>query len=291
MIYVEPNAGVTPVVQFIEAAQGQLLINNYYLDDADVFRAISIDVQKGVKVLVVIAGNPYDLTENVEKEKAALLRAGAVVHIAPPQFEDHGGYHDFDHAKYAVARNGALIGTANWDFSAFTQNREYIYTTQSPAIIRALTTIFTADFNGDSAPDISLVAPDLVVSPGSEDPVVATIEQPGAIEVETEKLGTDRNVLRALESKGSAAEIIIPPDGAKPFILSELAADGVQVRTISGIRMHAKMIVGGKVAFIGSENFTITSLKYNREIGVLLNNSADMKTLSTTFQIDWDSAQ
>jgi cardiolipin synthase len=219
MIYVEPNAGVTPVVQFIEAAQGQLFINNYYLDDADVLRAISIDVQRGVKVLVVIAGNPYDLTENVEKEKAALVRVGAVVHIAPPQFEDHGGYHDFDHAKYAVARNGALIGTANWDFFAFTRNREYIYTTQSPTIIRALTTIFTADFNVDFAPNISLVAPDLVVSPGSEDSIVATIEQPGAIELETEELGTDRSVLRALESKGSAAEIIIPPDGAEPFIL------------------------------------------------------------------------
>ncbi len=291
MIYVKPNAGVTPVVQFIEAAQGQLLINNYYLDDADVLRAISIDVQRGVKVSIVIAGNPYDLVKNVEKEKAALLRAGAVVHIAPPQFEDHSDYHDFDHAKYAVARNGALIGTANWDFSAFTRNREYIYTSQNQTIIRALTTMFRADFNGAPPPNISLVAPDLVVSPGSEDRLVAAIEQSGAIEVETEELGTDRTVLRALESKGSAAEIIIPPDGGKPRVLSELAAAGVQVRKIKGIRMHAKMIIGSQVAFIGSENFTTTSLKYNRELGILLNNSADMKPLSMTFQIDWDNAQ
>ena len=53
--------------------------------------------------------------------------------------------------------------------------------------------------------------------------------------------------------------------------------------------MHAKMIVSKKKAFIGSENFTQTSLEDNRELGLLLN-GADIPWLPSQFDRDWQRA-
>jgi phosphatidylserine/phosphatidylglycerophosphate/cardiolipin synthase-like enzyme len=94
-----------------------------------------------------------------------------------------------------------------------------------------------------------------------------------------------------LEAKGNTVEIIIPPNGAKPSVLSELANAGVKVKTISTIYMHAKMIVGSKIGFIGSENFTTTSMTYNREVGILIDSRSDMKALSDAFNEDWNDAK
>jgi cardiolipin synthase len=291
MLYVEPNATVAPVVAFIEAAETQLLINNYYIDDAHILQAISGDVHRGVKVCVVVAGNPYRLSQNVSREAAALQQAGAVVKFAPSQFESAWGHRSFDHAKYAVAANEALIGTANWDRSAFSRNREYIYISSDPVLLQSLTSIFAADFNGSEAADMSSIDPDLVISPGSESQLAAAIRQPGAVGVETEELGTDRGILEALEAKGADADVIILTKGARARVLGALQDAGVNVRILDEPYMHAKMVVGQQVGFIGSENFTVTSLDYNREIGILLYDQSELQTLLAVFQQDWASAR
>jgi phosphatidylserine/phosphatidylglycerophosphate/cardiolipin synthase-like enzyme len=54
--------------------------------------------------------------------------------------------------------------------------------------------------------------------------------------------------------------------------------------------MHAKIIVGGTEAFVGSENFSQTSLDLNREMGLLLN-GRDIRELQTQFNKDWARAR
>ena len=51
--------------------------------------------------------------------------------------------------------------------------------------------------------------------------------------------------------------------------------------------MHAKMILGGKWAFIGSENFSEASLQTNREVGIILHSAAAMNRLRAQFELDW----
>jgi phosphatidylserine/phosphatidylglycerophosphate/cardiolipin synthase-like enzyme len=288
MIYVEPTAGALPVVEFIEHANVRLLINNYYIDDSEIIAAIATDVQRGVKVSVIIAGNPMNMTGKVSNERLALEHVGATVHIAPQQFEDDNKHRDFDHAKYAITEDAVLIGTANWDYSAFQKNREYIYTSSDQALVTSLTKVFDADFAGEQV--LRSFLPELVVSPSSEKQLVSVILQAGPVNIEEEELGDDRGILKAIESKGHSAEIIIPVDGAKPRVLAELLSYGVQVKTMSELYMHAKLIVGVKVDFLGSQNFTTTSLKYNREVGILVGDKSDMATLSSIFQSDWKNA-
>ncbi len=67
---------------------------------------------------------------------------------------------------------------------------------------------------------------------------------------------------------------------------------GVQVRLLPGqpLYMHAKMMVGEQVAFVGSENFSETSLQQNREMGVLLRQEAELSELRQQFAKDWARA-
>ena len=57
----------------------------------------------------------------------------------------------------------------------------------------------------------------------------------------------------------------------------------------SPLYMHAKMIVSNSEAFVGSENFSQTSLEVNREMGLLLG-GRDIGELQTQFDRDWNRA-
>jgi phosphatidylserine/phosphatidylglycerophosphate/cardiolipin synthase-like enzyme len=51
--------------------------------------------------------------------------------------------------------------------------------------------------------------------------------------------------------------------------------------------IHAKMVLAdGERGFVGSQNFTQTSLDENREIGIVLSEPALLKRLDATFERD-----
>ena len=63
---------------------------------------------------------------------------------------------------------------------------------------------------------------------------------------------------------------------------------GVKVRLLNKPYIHAKLIIADRSrAFVGSENFSPTSMDRNRELGILVNNPQILQTLSTTFDKDW----
>jgi phosphatidylserine/phosphatidylglycerophosphate/cardiolipin synthase-like enzyme len=68
----------------------------------------------------------------------------------------------------------------------------------------------------------------------------------------------------------------------------ELAAAGVQPRIVDNPYIHAKMVLAdGDQAFIGSQNFTSTSLDQNREVGVILTDSTNLHRLQRVFDDDF----
>ncbi len=93
-----------------------------------------------------------------------------------------------------------------------------------------------------------------------------------------------------MEAKGRDLRLILPSSvSAKDQRnVATMEAHGVQVRLMpkGKVYMHAKMIVGRAMAFIGSENFTETSLEKNREIGLLLD-GRDVSELQGQFDKDW----
>jgi cardiolipin synthase A/B len=70
--------------------------------------------------------------------------------------------------------------------------------------------------------------------------------------------------------------------------LAELSQAHVAVRFSGHLYMHAKlMLVDGVRAFVGSINFSTTSLDTNRELGVLLAEPVAPNLLASTFAEDW----
>ena len=284
-LYIEPHAGVGPVIAFIQQARGTLDINAYLATDRRVIQAITQDVRHGIHVRIVIDRRPYG--GRPRGEIARLRATGAQVRSAPGRFS---GRYRFDHAKYMVSGRRAEIGTANLTWSAFHKNREYLDIIRQPAITHALRTVFAADWYNRPAGNAPCQS--LVLSPGATPALVAVIRQPGAVCIESEELGKDRAILDALRAKGAQARILLPATLSRydRRIARGFAADGVRVRTLATPYLHAKLIAGRTEAFLGSENFIWTSLHRNREVGILLGNPIAAR-LDRQCLRDWAAAR
>lgn len=297
MLYVEPYAGVAPVTAFIEQAAGPLYINEYYLDQPEILRAIADAVRHGTQVDVILEQKPFGISpEMVQKEFADVQATGANVVGAPAQFST--GY-VFNHAKYMVARNGAMVLTANMSNAAFDgQNREFLYYTNSPMIITALEQVARADISGnvnDVPPNGNPAA--LILSPN--DPVAedlsSVIQQPGSVGIETEEVQPNNPLMSVMEQKGANLSIIIPNklNSKEQEAVSELEQYGVHVHVMNGIYMHAKIItpttgIGqNNIGFVGSQNLSDTSLTKNREVGVFVIEPENVRIMENQFNSDW----
>jgi len=291
MLYVEPHAGPAPVIQVIEQAHRGVDLNVYYLSDRPILAALARAERRGVRVRIILDKKPYGMKPwAIRRELKSVKEVGAEVHWAPPRFEARPGHWVFDHAKYVCNGHECEIGTANFDWSAFHRNREYLDVTHAPTVVKAALAVFQADWTGRRAGAYAHWA--LVLSPGSEPKLQALIDQPGQVDIESEEMGTDRAILEAIAAKGREARVILPASisAQDRRNVEWLESRGVQVRLLkkSPIYMHAKMIVGARESFIGSENFSASSLNLNREMGLVLSGGG---RLAAQFDRDWARAR
>ncbi|WP_312283649.1 phospholipase D-like domain-containing protein [Candidatus Igneacidithiobacillus taiwanensis] len=293
MLYIEPNAGVAPVLHLIRQAHHEIDVGVYYLSDRKILSALAAAHDRGVQVQVIVEGKPYGMKLwQVRKEERAIEGTGATLHLAPYRFTSHGDQYAFYHAKYLCNGHECEIGTANLDWSAFHRNREYLYVTNNPQVVRAVHAVFSSDWNNQKAP--AYVHQVLVLSPGtSAGQLLQVINQPGPISVESEELGPYQPILDALAAKGKDLRMILPAsiNSEDQRDVAFLRSHGCQVRLlpVKPVYMHAKMIVGHSLAFVGSENFTQTSLESNREMGLVLDGETLAK-LQAQFDQDWNRA-
>lgn len=265
MLWIEPRAGIAPLIRVIQSARKTLDINSYLLTDRRVLAAIRTDVERGVQVRVLLDRTPYG--HRPPQERARLAATGAQVRWAPTRFT---GRYRFDHAKYLVTGSTFELGSANLTVSAFTRNREDFWTGRNLQVSQALRTVFQADWTGHRA------GPGprrwLVISPHATQALVRVLEQPGPICVESEEFGKDRSIMRAFRRKGRLATLVLPTSLSSydRILALSLRSVGVHVRFLAHPYLHTKLIVGNDMGFLGSENFSWTSLHKNREIGLVL---------------------
>jgi phosphatidylserine/phosphatidylglycerophosphate/cardiolipin synthase-like enzyme len=289
---IEPQDGINPIIQLINQSHREIDLGVYYLSDRKILSALKAACERGVKVQVMVEPKPYGMKPwQILKEVRAIVATGARFKWVPSRFVSHDGHYLFYHAKYICNEHECEIGTANFDWSAFHRNREYLYVTNNSAMVHAVHLVFQSDWNREHTKVFAHKI--LVLSPKSTDRLLEVIRQPGAIDIESEELGNDSQILSNLAAKGRELRLILPSTISQDdqHNVVYLREQGCQVRFFSKKRiyMHAKMIVGNKWAFIGSENFTWTSLQNNREMGVILN-GLDITKLQTQFNWDWKLA-
>jgi hypothetical protein len=206
MLYIEPHAGPAPIVQVITDARHTVDLNVYYLSSKPILSALRRAHARGVNVRVILDRHPYGIKPwMVRKEVRAVRETGATLRWAPSRFEAGAGHYRFDHAKYVVSGHEVEIGTANFDWSAFHKNREYLHVTGNTAIVKAAQRVFDADWNDQKAGPYPHQV--LVLSPGSAAQMIFVIDQPGPVDIESEEMGDDRTIISAIAAKGHAARV------------------------------------------------------------------------------------
>ena len=294
MLYVEPYAGVAPIIRVIDSARHSIDLGVYYLSSGKMLDALRAAHARGVNIRIILDQRPYHMKPSmVSREWQRAKATGASVQWAPSRFEMNRSAHHyaFYHAKYLCTQSTCEIGSANFDWSAFHRNREYLDITSNPQIVRAARTVFSADWHHRQAGNMPHRI--LVLSPGSEAGLAAVIRQPGPVYIESEECGDDRQILRVIADKGAQAWMILPSSisGTDKRNADWLAKHGVHIRLLpkKPVYLHAKAISGGQYGFVGSVNFSSSSLNENREMGVILKGS-DLAVLKSQFQKDWNAA-
>ena len=285
MLFIEPHAHETPLIQAARLHTrpgGSLALNVYELTNRRLEGLLVSRAEAGVRVRILLDGAPRHGGRILGRERAFCRRNPELTcRIAPSRFR-------FDHAKYVIFDGRyACIGTANWTWSAFHRNREYIDCTGHRGTVEALQHLFRSDWRDVPAGRRPRQA--LVLSPGAQRPLERLLRGSGALDIETEEMGGVKTLDRLIARHGSHARVLLPArlSARDRYVARKLARQGVAVRLLSHPYLHAKLILTGSRAFIGSENLTWTSLMRNREVGLLIQNPGILARLHRQFASDW----
>ncbi len=292
----EPQDGFVPWQQALAQAKTGVDVNEYLLTDRTYVHDLIRLAATGIPVHVILDGRPYEDSAAVSQEQAAFTGTKVQLHWAPARFE---GAYAFDHAKYLVINPGtphalAIFGSANGTYSAFAGfNAEDDIETTEPAITTALSEVFQADWTNHPAGSVPRQT--LVLSPGSQFAFNTLLTTNKPVAVMTEELGSDSDAYHALETAGPLARVLLPYPTHETVheqdVIESLLVKGVQVRFLRQPYVHAKLIVTAKQTFVGSQNLSFTSMKNNREVGLITGNPTVHAEALAWFNNLWAQAQ
>jgi cardiolipin synthase len=285
-LFVEPDDGRAPVLNEINGARQSITLQIYLLSDREILDALKDANARGVDVRVLLEENPFGGSGNQPGIYDELEGAGINIRWSNPVFT-------FSHIKtFVIDSNVALIMNLNLSKSSFTRNREFGIVTTDPAAVQTASQIFEADWARSEEPDPG----PLVVSPTN-----SRAQLLGLIDGSTKSLDIyaevmrDREIIDALlgaRERGVAVRLIMSDDstdGDKER--QELADAGVQVRIENSLYIHAKMVLAdGQRVYIGSENFTATSMDQNRELGIITTEPTVLARVQQVFNEDFGEA-
>jgi phosphatidylserine/phosphatidylglycerophosphate/cardiolipin synthase-like enzyme len=283
-IVVLPDDGPAAILDEINAARISIDLYVYLLPSEEVLASLTLAHQRDVAVRVILERDPFGGGNSNQETYDQLSALGIEVRWAPDQFQ-------FSHIKMVIVDgHTALIMTLNLSYSALNLNREFAVITTDPADVAGAQSIFSADWANHTA---TFTDP-LVVSPVNSRATFLRLIRAATTSIDIyAEVVRDREIVEALiaaTERGISVRIIVPADPAPDdiTIYQNLAANGIQIRLLADLYSHAKAIIIDQVrAFTGSQNLTQTSLDDNRELGIVLNDQANLARLSFTFEGDW----
>lgn len=285
----EPQAGFSVVYRLIDAARHTIDVTMYEFADPTAERALAAAARRGVAVRVILDRRQKSLNSAAYR----YLTAHRVKVIwSSSRF-------DYTHQKTLVFDQAkAIIMTANLTSGYYKTSRDFLVIDSVRADVRAIVAVFDADFArrpirpGDGR--------DLVWSPtDSQRQILGLID--GArksLRIYSEEMAdttVDDALIRAARRGVDVSVCGENADGEYDAIFARLARAGVHIAYYSspyGFYIHGKVIEADygtdhERSFIGSENFSETSLDRNRELGLITSNRAILASIARTFARDF----
>ena len=286
-----PTDSQDHLLGLINGATSSLRIYSEEMGDRTVENALIKAAKRGVRVRVILD-----------------RRARSVNSRANSYFRSHGvavtwssSDYRYTHQKTVIIDGTkAVIMTANLTSRYYATSRDFLVTDTERADISAITAVFNADFAkktvhpGDGN--------DLVWSPtDSQDQLIALINgATSSLRIYSEEMGdtTVENALIKAAKRGVDVQVCGEnEDGEYDSAYTKLARAGIHISYYSsstGFYIHGKVIeadygTGHARMFVGSENFSRTSLDDNRELGLIISDPAVLSAMARTFAADFGS--
>ena len=286
-LVVLPDDGPDAILSELRAATTSIDLYVYLLPSDDVLAILGKAHDRSVKVRVILDRDPFGGGNSNQDAYDQLKAMGISVKWAPQDFQ-------FSHIKmFVVDARTAVIMTLNLSYSALHTNREFAVVSTETDDVAGAQSIFDADWSGATA----IIQPGMIVSPvNSRASLLSLIRSAKtSVDIYAEVVADDeiRDTLKKVAQAGITVRIIVPADPAPDDVdvYRDLVQAGIQVRLLADVYSHAKaVIVDQSSAFIGSQNFTFTSLDRNRELGVILIETANLQRLNHVFASDWQAS-
>ena len=285
-VLVQPEAGVSPILEAIRGAKSTIDVETYLLTDDTIANALVAARKAGRQVRVILDRAPMGASN--QGAYGRLSAGGVLVIYGRPEFT-------FTHAKFMILDGKSLwIMTMNFSNNAVSGNREYLIVDGDPADIAEAQRVFDADWTRGAA-----TVERLVVAPlNAREKLYRIID--GAtrtLDIEWESLSDDdlgAHVAKRVKA-GVRVRIVAPTriEGTPTqAMLQALRANGAEVRLLTNPYPHAKMVLADRArGYIGSVNGTTNSLDRNREMGTTWEQAQVAGTVGATFDKDFASAQ
>jgi phosphatidylserine/phosphatidylglycerophosphate/cardiolipin synthase-like enzyme len=290
--FAEPDAGRGPVLDAINGARQSITLTIYEISDPEIVSALTSAKQRGVSVQVLYNLHSFTTKNPNAATISQLQSAGIEVKAASPSFT-------VTHQKTLVADGQtAVIMSFNLQASYFSTSRDFGYVTTDPALVSEIEEVFNADWNYSP---VSPSQPALVWSPvNSRSKITEVISgATSSLDIYNEEL-EDASMLAAISDaarRGVRVRVLCPVLGntgkdGNAAGRGQINAAGGQAKIGTGLYIHAKAVLAdygtsSARAYMGSENFSGTSLDKNRELGILLTDGSMLSSLESTFQSDW----
>ena len=291
-VLTEPQAGIGPIYKLITGARRSVDLTMYELRDPTAEADLAADAARGVDVRVI-------LDRNLEQSR----NTGAYDYLAAHRVHVVWAPANMTYHQKTLTVDGAtsVIMTLNLVTEDYPGTRDFAVIDTDHSDVAAIAATFNADFSGHAVnpPD----GADLVWSPtNAEASVLAVIR--GArhsLAVENEEMDDPAvtSALAAAARRGVNVTITMTEDSRWDDAFTELARDGAHIRlypdSSRDLYIHAKAIVAdvgrpGQQVFVGSQNFSVASLGYNRELGIRTTSPAVVAAVSAALARDYAHA-
>ncbi len=285
---VEPQAGYNFLYAAVHAAKHSIDMSMYELNDNTFDSDLAARAHAGVRVRVLLDSD-YGIKNYNTPAATYLLHHGVHVTWAPSN--------QIFHAKYLIIDDAILyVGTGNLTAEYYSSTRDFWITDRSDGDVKEAAARFESDFTKKFVTQPPRTA-DLVWSPGSTEALLGVINGAHhtlAVENEEMNSSTIESALIAAAHRHVHVEVVMTYNSQYTSALTKLAKAGVSVRTLSSdqVYIHAKVLCADCTAtagtvFVGSQNFSTSSLVYNRELGVLTTSLTVVKPVRAAVAADY----
>jgi phosphatidylserine/phosphatidylglycerophosphate/cardiolipin synthase-like enzyme len=286
----EPEQGVEPVLNMIKNSTRSIDLVMYEFKDKKIADALIAASGRGITVRVLVNQGYYGKEENTNEPAYAYLENhGVVVHFTPSIFA-------LTHQKTLIVdQNKALIMTFNFTPAYYATSRDFGILDLDKNDIVSIENTFNSDWNNQKNSPSD--GDDLVWSPLSDKDMLLIINSAKKeLDIYNEEMDDDRitSALSDAAKRGVDVNVVMTYQSSYKVAFEQLKSSGARLHLFHGERfyIHAKMIIAdGACAFLGSENFSYTSLDKNRELGIFLSDRNIINSLSRTFAFDWQNAK